>query len=359
MAAKPGMIITGAVGLLGSHLVGAFQPEYEIFAIDRRPPGAGNAPEGPNIHWLQVDICNFDVLRQVFDVIQRKKNCEILLHLAGYYDFTGEDHPEYQRSNVEGMRNVLELATQLPLKRLIFTSSAAACPFPKPGQTITEDTPPTAPPPYSRSKRAGEEMLREYRNRIPSTIVRLAAIFSDWCDYEPLTHFLHTWFSGGWNARIMGGRGEWAIPYMHIQDLIAFFRKVIEISPGMESAVVLQGSPNGSTTTLDLYREATRSYYGSPRFAIHVPKPLAWMGIIMRERMGRITGQMPFERPWMGEYIDLRLDVDASRTHRLLDWTPTPELDILKRMPVIVHNLRYNPEEWELRSRRRQMRQLA
>ncbi len=351
--AKPGMIITGAAGFLGSHLVKEFQPEYDIFAIDRQLPPDSDLSEGAGIEWFQVDISHIDALNEVFLSIRQKSEVGLLLHLAGYYDFTGEDHPDYRQSNVEGMRNVLELATLFDLKKLIFTSSVAACPFPPSGQTVNEETPPAAPPPYSQSKRTGEEMLRDYQDQIPSTIVRLAAIFTDWCEYEPLDNFLKTWFFGGLTARILGGQGQWAIPYIHMEDMVAFFRRVVERADQLEPLTVLQASPNGATTQLELYREATRSYYGRPRAAVHMPKPVAQVGIRFREMLGRMTGQMPFERSWMGDYIDLQLKVDASKTHHCLDWTPSPELDILERMSTMVQNLRQHPEEWARRRQRR------
>jgi hypothetical protein len=55
-----------------------------------------------------------------------------------------------------------------------------------------------------------------------------------------------------------------------------------------------------------------------------------------------MTGQMPFERAWMAEYLDQQLNIDASRTYHRLDWTPTPDLSLLKRLPVIVRHL-YQP----------------
>ncbi|MCB0169600.1 MAG: NAD(P)-dependent oxidoreductase [Anaerolineae bacterium] len=346
---KPGMIITGATGFLGGRLIRYLSNQYTIFALARRSPQEVGGLEGPDIHWFQVDIGHFDPLREVFYHIREMGGAELVLHMAGYYDFTGEEHPEYTRTNVLGTRNVLELSVPLQLKKFIFTSSVAACPFPPPGEAITEATPPTAPPPYSRSKRKGEEMLALFKDELPSCILRLAAIFSNWCEYEPMHNFLATWFSGDWNARILGGRGQWAIPYLHVRDLLTFYLRVVEKADELKPLEVLQASPNGCTTHLQLFREATGSYYNEDRSPIYVPKPLARMGIVMREVLGRLTGTMPFERSWMGEYIDLKLNIDAARTHRRLAWEPHPELDILNCIPVMVHNMRSNPEEWQKR----------
>ncbi len=354
--ARPGVIITGGTGFLGGRLVKQLRKEYRVFAIGRRTPKEAGVPEGPGIHWFQVDIGHFDRLQAVFYHIREQGGADLLLHLAAYYDFTGEDHPEYTRTNVQGTRNVLELAEPLKLRKFIYTSSVAACPFPNPGEAVTEDSPPTAPVPYARSKRLGEEMMREFQDRVPCCILRLAAIFSDWCEYEPLNEFLQTWCSNRWNARILGGKGQSGVPYLHVRDLLSFYLRVVERCSELGPAEVLQASPDGSITHLELYREATRSFFGSPRLAIHIPPWLAGEGIKMREKWGQFTGRMPFERSWMADYIDLRLDIDASRTRRRIDWAPNPELHILKRIPYMIRHMRNDPAEWELRSRRKKAR---
>ena len=89
----------------------------------------------------------------MFEQIRELGGAELLLHLAAYYDFTGEDNPEYERTNVDGTRNLLELAEPLKLRKFIYTSSIAACPFPAPGDAVDGETPPSAPFPYARSKR--------------------------------------------------------------------------------------------------------------------------------------------------------------------------------------------------------------
>ncbi len=134
---KPGIIITGATGFLGRRLVELLRHKYEIFGIGRRCPEEVGLPIGPGLHWFQADISRFETLREVFYQIRQMGKIELLLHLAAYYDCTGDDVPEYTHTNVIGTRNVLELSVPLNLERFIFTSSVAACPFPKPGEAVT------------------------------------------------------------------------------------------------------------------------------------------------------------------------------------------------------------------------------
>jgi hypothetical protein len=147
----------------------------------------------------------------------------------------------------------------------------------------------------------------------------------------------------------LGGRGQWAIPYLHVRDLLEFCLKVVEKCNTMEPYCIFQGCPNGCTTHLDIFQEATRCFYGAPREALYVPKPMARLGIVMREYLGQLTGRMPFERRWMGEYIDLKLNIDATHTHRRLDWKPREDLDILKCIPNMVRNRASHPNEWRRR----------
>ncbi len=350
---EPRVIVTGATGFLGGQLVRQLRKEYRIVAIGRRDPVEAGAPTGPGIQWFRVDIGDRPRLEEAFAAIRESGGAHLLLHLAAYYDFTGQDNPEYRRTNVEGTRNLLELAIPLELRAFIFTSSVAACPFPPPGSAVTESTPPEAPVPYARSKREGEELMRRYAGRVRTCIVRPAAIFSEWCEYEPLDQFLRTWCSRRWNARILAGTGRSAIPFLHVMDLLSFFLRVVEKLDDLDPAEVLMASPDGATSHLELFREATRARFGEPRRPIFITPRLARTGIRLREVLGRLTGRMPFERSWMVEYIDRELRVDASRTRRRLDWAPNPSLEIRRWIPAMVENLQAHPSEWRRRNRRR------
>lgn len=350
---EPWIVITGATGFLGGQLVRQMRKEYRIYALGRRTPREAGIPEGPGIEWFQADIGDIERLQPIFEHIRRQGGAEFLLHLAAHYDFTGEDSPAYERTNVLGTRNVLELAATLRLRKLIFTSSLAACPFTAESERVTEATPLVETFPYARSKRRGEELIQAYRDRVPACIVRPAAIFSDWCEYVPLDVFLRTWCSHGWNARVVGGRGRSAIPYLHVEDLLALLIRVVESLDELRPSEVLLASPDSCTSHLDLFRAATAAWFGEPRRPVFFPPQLARPGIGLRERVGRITGRMPFERSWMVDYIDRRLDVDASGTRRRIDWAPNPDLAILSRLPRLIENLREHPERWRTLGARR------
>ena len=343
--------ITGASGFLGRLLVQLLRRRHRVVALDRRPIVEAGMADHPNVEWYQLDLTDRDLLRDTFACIRAGGGVDVLIHLAAYYDFTGEEHPEYQRTNVDAMRSLLDASRRLGLEHFVFASSVAACPFSSPGRPITEATPPHGTHIYARSKRAGEEMLADYTDSFSPLIVRFAAMFSDWCEYPPLQVLLDTWLSGGWDARIVAGRGAAAIPYLHVRDGGFFMMRLLERRHEMQPMEVFVAGEDGAVSHLELFRAATTHVDGRARRPIHLPRPLCRPGIWMRDLMGRAFGSRPFERTWMADYVDRRMEIDASRTRARLGWSATPRLSLLTRLPFLIEHRRENPLEWYRRNR--------
>ncbi len=342
----PGLILTGASGLVGRNFIKAAAGNFRLFCIARRSMEEVGVLADSNLRWTQVDIADWGDLK---DLIQRTKDyggVDYILHLAGYYDFTNKDHPNYVRTNIEGTKNVLELAKQLEVKRFIFASSLAACPF---GTTVNETSPATADMPYARSKRAGEELVREYSQWFPCVTVRIAAVFSDWCEYPPLYTLLNNWLSGKPLAsRLVAGKGLSAIPYIHVHDLIQFFFRVIEQSDELPHHLILNASPDGKVCHLDLFHLATHSHYAKPHSPLFIHRRLLQPMILARQLLSRLQGKEPFEQLWMLDYVDRQLVADSAQTRSLLAWEPNPRKSITRRLVFLIENMQRNPELWRV-----------
>ena len=340
--ALPGLVLTGASGFVGRNVIKAASGRFRLYCIARRSmEEAGVQPEA-NLRWLQVDLGDRD---GVLALAGRLRGAvDYVISLAGYYDFTNEEHFEYVRTNVHGTRNLLDLAREVGAKRFVFASSQAACRF---GVTVTEDTPPDADIPYARSKRAGEELVREYSQWLPAVIVRIAAVFSDWCEYPPLYTLLNNWMSGKLlESRILAGRGQSAIPYIHVQDLAQFFLRVLDRHQSLARLCTLNAGPDGAVSHLDLYRLATRFYYNQARRPLCTPVWLLYPMVLVRLVQNHLLGREPFERLWMLKYVDQQLVADSRRTRELLDWKPTPRKTITRRLVFLIENMQRNPELW-------------
>lgn len=346
----PRVLVTGASGFLGRRLAGALRHRARVIGIDRNPRPDAYVGDHPYLEWYQIDLAEKRSVRDTFEEIRGGGRVDAVVHLAAYYDFTGEPHPEYQRTNIDATKLLLEVCRPLGLRRFIYASSVAACGVTKTRIPITEDSPPDGHHIYATTKRCGEEMMRAHLDAFPCTPVRFGAMYSDWCEYPPLYKFIETWLSARWDASILGGRGESSIPFLHVRDGVSFLLRLIERMDDLDRWEVVVASCDGSISHRQLFDTATAYEFGRARKPISMPKWLALPGITVRDLLGRFVGERPFERPWMAEYIDTHLFVDASRTRRRLGWEPHPRLEILNRIPFMVENRRTATAEWTRRN---------
>jgi len=347
----PGILVTGASGFIGRHFVIAVSGKFRLFCIARRSQKEAGIPYSDTIHWLQADITKWRDLIKVFEYIKNHDGVDYVLHLAGYYDFTLKKNTVYEKVNVIGTRYLLELSNMLKVKRFIFSSSVAACKFSHKGQTITEESPADGDFPYACSKRRSELLIKEYSESFPCSIVRLAAVYSDWCEYPMLYMLLKQWLSPNkLTSKILSGRGESAIPYIHIRDLIKLFLRIIEISDTLPQFAIYIASPQGSVSHNELFKAVARYYYGYDVKPFKMPKFFVRLGLIVLSFSGWLTGKETLEKPWMAEYIDKKLTIDASATYTALGWKPTPRYLILRRLLFLTEKINARPYDWNYRN---------
>lgn len=346
----PKIIITGASGFIGRYLLGHLQEKYFIYAFARKTQQQAHVPIHKNIKWILVDIANEELLSLTIQNIKQKGNIEFVIHLAGYYDFDNTPNPEYERTNVLGTELMLKYSKQIMPKRFIFSSSIIACNFPEHGEALNETTPVDADFPYAVSKRKAESLIKEYSQYFPCSIIRFAAVYSDWCEYGPLYMFLQTWFSLGWNSKILGGKGESALPYIHESCLCRLIDIILLKTNELPQIDTYIASPNGSTSHRTLFDIGTKLYFGNVKKPFKMPKLIAQVGVRLRYWLGILIGKPPFEKPWMTKYIDLKLTTDATYTMKTLNWEPSPRRLIERRLPYLVEHLRSLPVEWYSRN---------
>ena len=143
----PGLILTGASGFVGRNFIKAAAGKFRLFCLARRSMEEAGVQPDANLRWTQVDIADWEKLQDLVQRVRITAASTLSSALAAYYDFTNKDHPEYTRTNIQGTKNMLELAKELGVKRFLFASSQAACPF---GAVVTGR--PLPPPPCPMPK---------------------------------------------------------------------------------------------------------------------------------------------------------------------------------------------------------------
>jgi nucleoside-diphosphate-sugar epimerase len=96
-----------------------------------------------------------------------------VVHLAAYYDTTGEDSPKYDAVTVQGTRRLLSALKKLGTEQFIFSSTLLVhAPSPDKGVRISENSPLDPPWAYPRSKAETEQLIASEHGDIKTVILR-------------------------------------------------------------------------------------------------------------------------------------------------------------------------------------------
>jgi nucleoside-diphosphate-sugar epimerase len=349
------IVITGASGFIGEHLLDILKEKYHIHAFARRTQKEVGIPQHKNIIWDLVDITDKKQLTYTFNQIKSRHNIEYIIHLAAYYDFSDQYKitDTYEQTNILGTKYILEIAKEYKVKHFIFASSLVASKFPPKDDLVYEGSELDADFPYAITKRKGEELVQEYSKHFKCSIVRFAAVFSDCCNYEPLYNFMTTWLSKSWKSRMIAGQGRMAIPYIHINCITDILYKVIERTDSLPKLNIFLASSDKPISLLELFLRSTKLYTGVEKKPIFVPVFLSKIWVIIRDMFGRLVGKRPFERYWMLKYIDQEYHTDCAYTKQILEWEPNNRHQIDRRLIYLIENLKNNPHEWHRKNRAR------
>ena len=166
------VLVTGASGFIGSHLVEALVARGdEVTALVRKTSQVDRL-ESLGVALAYGDVTDLEGLRAA------AAGKSIVYHLAGLTRVLRAG--QFYEVNEQGIRNAAQACADRPDPPVlvVVSSLAAAGPSPR-GRLRTESDPPGPVSHYGRSKRAGEKWAEEFADRAPITIVRPPIVFGE------------------------------------------------------------------------------------------------------------------------------------------------------------------------------------
>jgi nucleoside-diphosphate-sugar epimerase len=113
------ILITGATGLLGSHLIKTLaEQNADVKALYRS--SIPNFAGAEKIKWVKGDILD------VNDLEDAMQNVQQVYHCAGMVSFSPKKKHELFQTNVEGTTNVINACINCGVQKLLFVSSVSA-----------------------------------------------------------------------------------------------------------------------------------------------------------------------------------------------------------------------------------------
>lgn len=168
----PRVLVTGATGFIGTHLVRDLVEGADEVVCLVRSTSNRQALEPLGVEFIEGDVSDPASLDRAVE------GCQVVYHLAGLTMALAT--ADLHRVNEGGTRNVAAACARksTPPVLLSVSSIAAAGPVSN-GRPAVESDSPAPVSHYGRSKLAGERAVAEFADRVPTTIVRPPIVFGE------------------------------------------------------------------------------------------------------------------------------------------------------------------------------------
>ncbi len=170
------VLVTGGCGFIGSHIVEKLlDMKYEVIVVDNLKTG-----KIENIDENKVEFYNCDIRSEVFERIVSKTKPEFIIHQAAQVSVTASiKNIVYDTDvNIMGSINVINVAKNNGVKKIVFASSAAV--YGEPQYLPIDEIHPIIPlSPYGLSKYTIENYLKLAKEcyGIDYTILRYSNVY--------------------------------------------------------------------------------------------------------------------------------------------------------------------------------------
>jgi nucleoside-diphosphate-sugar epimerase len=343
--AKPVVLMTGASGFLGRALSAALAADYLVVGLDRKAADPERAA-------VSCDLTSDESVEEAMRQVKSRYGPRIasVVHLAGYFDFSGEPNPLYQQVNVEGTRRLLHHLQALEVEQFVYASTMLVHAPTEPGVPISETSPVEPRWVYPQSKLETERAVERAHGAIPYVLLRIAGVYSPIVQPPTLAHQISWIYERQLKGRIFPGEASHGQSFIHLDDLADAVVRTIQrrgdLPPDLK---LLLGEPTTLSYTALQNRLGTL-IYGEQWETGSVPKPLAKAGAALLEKVEELVpdsidrGKKPFVKPFMVELADDHYELDIARAQDLLGWSPRHALR--EELPAMVAELKADPLAW-------------
>ena len=251
--------LIGGSGFVGTNLCRQLelkQQDFEIIDLKM----SNQFPEKCKI----ADVRDLESLRHAI-----KGN--IVVNLAAIHSDNVQDKSEYQRTNVDGAKNVVAVCTEKGIKKIVFTSTVAVYGFAEPGTDETGLINPFND--YGRTKFAAEEEFRSWQNEGDNSliIIRPTVIFGEGNRgnmFNLLNQIANRKF-------LMVGNGNNKKSISYIKNVVAFLEKSIEAE---KKYGLFNYSDTSDLTMNELVSLVRYKMHGKNNVGVRLPY---WLGMFL------------------------------------------------------------------------------
>src|SRR5579859_1353384 len=275
------VLITGATGLLGGHLLQALHERGEHIRALVLPVENAEKLMAQGVEVVRGDVTDASTLAPAL------KDIEVIIHLAG---MMGVYRPlaDYRLVNVTGSENLYRAAQKAGVRRYVHTSSHTVYGLGY-GRFMTENDPLRPDPdPYSITKAEGDRLIRRLmlKSDMETVILRPGTFFGP----GDRLHFGRMAQKMKKGTGVIIGRGDNALPFCYVSVVVQGFLLAAyhENAPGN-----IYNISNDRPLTQQEIFDAIADNVGGKHPTLHLPYLPIYYGSIVAEKLALATHTKP------------------------------------------------------------------
>jgi len=312
------VLVTGATGFTGGHLAQYLAGRGDVVRALVRPKSRlrFDASELPKhgVRAYEGDLADAGSLGRAMEGV------EVVYHIAATYREAGQPDSAYRAINVEGTRNVLDVAKAFNVRRVVHCSTGGVHGHIE-NPPANEDAPFNPGDVYQETKLAAEQLARAFgtSNGFDVVVARPIGI------YGPGDKRFLTMFRGLARGRFpMLGNGQPSYHLTYIDDLVEGFRLCGTVAAAKGRTYILAG-PRYTTLEQLVQMVATELQVSPPR--VHLPVWPFWTaGLLCEMICVPLRVEPPIYRRRVDFYTKSRA-FDTTRARTELGYEPKVDLE--------------------------------
>ena len=336
----PVVLVTGAAGLIGTRLLEVLSADYDTVAFDVAVPEEGGAPAD----WICCDLTEDDSLAAALAQLRDSHGGRLasVVHLAAYYDFSGEPSPMYQELTVEGTRRLLRALRAFQVEQFVFSSSLLVMRPVDGDGVLTEASPTEAEWEYPQSKLQTEAIIAEERGTMPAVILRIAGIYDEDCHSIPIAQQIRRIYEKNMESYFFPGNPDHGQSFVHLDDAVDSIVHAVERRAALAPhEILLIGEPDPMSYS-EMQDRIGGALHGTAWPTIRIPKTVAKAGAWVREKLA--DEDDTFIKPWMIDLADAHYPVDPGKARAVLGWEPRHSLR--ESLCEMLGRIQQDPQRW-------------
>ncbi|MEZ6090324.1 MAG: NAD(P)-dependent oxidoreductase [Pirellulaceae bacterium] len=340
---RPNVIVTGSSGLLGHPVCTRLaEAGYEVFGFDRV-----GWPEPPksveHVRDVECDVTDYSSVQGAIGKVQRATGGKLasVVHMAAYYDFSGEESDLYKKVTINGTDRLLNALDEFELEQFIFTSTMlvhASCAV---GDHISEQDPLEGKWAYPKSKIETERLIRDGHPNVNSVFLRIAGVYTDFGRQPTLVHQIKRIHEKNFQGHFYPGDTEAGQTAVHLDDAADAIVRTVERRASIEPKTAILIGEADPISYEDLQNLIGQEIHGKDWATVYMPKPLAKAGAAVTDL---VKGGDAFIKPFMVDMADDHYALDISRAKELLGWQP--QHSMRQVVPKMIEDLKADPAAW-------------